>query len=132
MNTHTSSQPGAALPLLALAIGAFGIGTTEFGPMGMLLTIAQGVNVSIPTAGLLVSAYAIGVTIGAPVMTLLLARWPRRKALIALMAIFTLGNVLSALSGLRQPDGGACHHQPDPRRLLWYRLGGGGQPGAAR
>ncbi|MYM28680.1 MFS transporter [Duganella sp. CY15W] len=98
MNTHTSSQPGAALPLLALAIGAFGIGTTEFGPMGMLLTIAQGVNVSIPTAGLLVSAYAIGVTIGAPIMTLLLARWPRRKALIALMAIFTLGNVLSALA----------------------------------
>jgi len=66
--------------------------------MGMLLTIAQGVNVSIPTAGLLVSAYAIGVTIGAPFMTLLLARWPRRKALIALMAIFTIGNILSALA----------------------------------
>ncbi|SDH16862.1 MULTISPECIES: MFS transporter [unclassified Duganella] len=95
MNKSTHSS---ALPLLALAIGAFGIGTTEFGPMGMLLTIAQGVNVSIPTAGLLVSAYAIGVTIGAPFMTLLLARWPRRKALIALMAIFTIGNILSALA----------------------------------
>jgi DHA1 family inner membrane transport protein len=95
MNKSTHSS---ALPLLALAIGAFGIGTTEFGPMGMLLTIAQGVNVSIPTAGLLVSAYAIGVTIGAPFMTLLLARWPRRKALIALMAIFTVGNILSALA----------------------------------
>ncbi|MRW93852.1 MFS transporter [Duganella sp. FT80W] len=94
----TPTSRSAALPLLALAIGAFGIGTTEFGPMGMLLTIAQGVNVSIPTAGLLVSAYAIGVTVGAPFMTLLLARWPRRKALIALMAIFTLGNVLSALA----------------------------------
>lgn len=98
MNTSTTSERGAALPLLALAIGAFGIGTTEFGPMGMLLTIAQGVNVSIPTAGLLVSAYAIGVTIGAPFMTLLLTRWPRRKALIALMAIFTAGNLLSAIA----------------------------------
>lgn len=94
----TSTTQHSFLPLLALAIGAFGIGTTEFGPMGMLLTIAHGVNVSIPTAGLLVSAYAIGVTIGAPFMTLLLARWPRRKALIALMAIFAIGNVLSAVA----------------------------------
>ena len=86
----------AAWPLLALAVGAFGIGTTEFGPMGMLPTIAEGVGVSIPAAGLLVSAYAVGVMVGAPIMTLLLARWPHRKALIALMAIFTLGNLLSA------------------------------------
>ena len=85
-------------PLLALAIGAFGIGTTEFGPMGMLPTIAQGVDVSIPTAGMLVSAYAVGVLVGAPVMTLLLSRWPRRRALIALMAIFTVGNLLSAVA----------------------------------
>jgi MFS transporter, DHA1 family, inner membrane transport protein len=90
--------PNATLPLLALAIGAFGIGTTEFGPMGMLPTIAEGVGVSIPSAGMLVSAYAMGVMIGAPFMTLLLARWPWRKALMALMAIFTLGNVLSALA----------------------------------
>ncbi|MDN4054907.1 MFS transporter [Massilia sp. YIM B02763] len=97
--TSSTGQPhSAALPLLALAIGAFGIGTTEFGPMGMLLTIAQGVNVSIPSAGMLVSAYAIGVMVGAPIMTLLLARWPRRNALIALMAIFTIGNILSALA----------------------------------
>ena len=88
----------AALPLLALAIGAFGIGTTEFGPMGMLLTIAAGVHVSIPSAGMLVSAYAIGVMVGAPIMTLLLARWPRRRALIALMAIFAVGNLLSAFA----------------------------------
>ena len=86
------------LALLALAAGAFGIGTTEFAPMGLLPVIADGVNVSIPTAGGLVSAYAIGVMVGAPVMTLLLARWSRRKALIALMAIFTLGNLLSALA----------------------------------
>jgi DHA1 family inner membrane transport protein len=96
----SSSGPAhsAALPLLALAIGAFGIGTTEFGPMGMLLTIAKGVDVSIPRAGILVSAYAMGVMIGAPIMTLLLARWPRRNALIALMALFTVGNILSALA----------------------------------
>jgi len=88
----------ATLALLALTVGAFGIGTTEFGPMGMLLTIAQGLDVSVPSAGLLVSAYAVGVMVGAPVMSLLLARWPRRRALIALMAIFTLGNLLSALA----------------------------------
>lgn len=107
MHAHTSatdpaSAPdaprNATLPLLALTIGAFGIGTTEFGPMGMLLTIAEGVNVSIPSAGLLVSAYAVGVMVGAPFMTLLLSRWPRRKALMALMAIFTLGNLLSAIA----------------------------------
>lgn len=88
----------ATLPLLALAIGSFGIGTTEFGPMGMLLTIAQGLQVSVPSAGLLVSAYALGVMLGAPIMTLLLSRWAPRKALTALMAIFTLGNLLSALA----------------------------------
>ena len=105
---HTNTSPAlapasdatrsATLPLLALAIGSFGVGTTEFGPMGMLSSIAEGVDVSIPSAGLLVSAYAIGVTLGAPVMTLLLGRWSRRKALMALMAIFTLGNLLSALA----------------------------------
>ena len=57
-------------PLLALAIGAFGIGTTEFSPMGLLPVIAKGVDVSIPAAGMLISAYAIGVMVGAPLMTL--------------------------------------------------------------
>lgn len=85
-------------PLLALAVGAFGIGVTEFSPMGMLPVIAAGVDVSIPSAGLLVSAYAIGVLVGAPVMTLLFSRFGKRTALMALMAIFTLGNLLSALS----------------------------------
>ncbi|SEQ09186.1 MFS transporter, DHA1 family, inner membrane transport protein [Devosia sp. YR412] len=85
-------------PLLALAIGAFGIGTTEFAPMGLLPTIATGVGVDIPTAGLLVSAYAIGVMLGAPVMTLLFGRLRTRTALITLMAIFTLGNLLSAMA----------------------------------
>ena len=85
-------------PLLALAIGAFGIGTTEFSPMGLLPVIAKGVDVSIPAAGMLISAYAVGVMVGAPLMTLLLSHRARRSALIFLMAIFTLGNVLSAIA----------------------------------
>lgn len=85
-------------PLLALAIGAFGIGTTEFSPMGLLPVIARGVDASIPAAGMLISAYAVGVMIGAPIMTLLLSHRARRSALIFLMAIFTLGNVLSAIA----------------------------------
>ncbi|KUM40015.1 MFS transporter [Pseudomonas sp. EpS/L25] len=85
-------------PLLALATGAFGIGVTEFAPMGMLPGIAADLGVSIPAAGLLVSAYALGVLIGAPLMTLTTGRIPRRHLLIGLMAIFTLGNLMSALA----------------------------------
>lgn len=85
-------------PLVALAIGAFGIGVTEFAPMGMLPSIATDLGVSIPAAGLLVSAYALGVLIGAPLMTLATGRVPRRYLLIGLMAIFTLGNLMSALA----------------------------------
>lgn len=94
--TPSSAPRGAAWPLLALAIGAFAIGTTEFSPMGLLPVIAEGVDVSIPAAGLLVSAYAIGVMLGAPVMTLLFSRFGKRTALMALMGIFTLGNLMSA------------------------------------
>ncbi len=85
-------------PLLALAMGAFGIGVTEFAPMGMLPGIASDLGVSIPAAGLLVSAYAMGVLIGAPLMTLTTSRLNRRTLLVGLMAIFTLGNALSALA----------------------------------
>lgn len=87
------------LGLLALAVGAFGIGVTEFAPMGMLPVIAGDLHVSIPAAGLLVSAYAMGVLIGAPLMTLTTGRIDRRTLLIALMGIFTLGNALSAVAG---------------------------------
>ena len=69
-------------PLLALAVGAFGIGVTEFTPMGMLPLIAADLNVSIPAAGLVVSAYALGVVIGAPLVTLATARLPRRRLLV--------------------------------------------------
>lgn len=91
-------SPGINWPIMALTIGAFGIGTTEFMPMGLLPVIAQGVDVSIPTAGMLVSAYAIGVTIGAPIMTLAFSRFSQRNALMLLMAIFTIGNLLSAFA----------------------------------
>lgn len=85
-------------PLLALAAGAFGIGVTEFAPMGLLPVIAHDLGVSIPAAGLLISAYAIGVMLGAPLMTLTTGRVPRRTLLIGLAAIFTAGNLIAALS----------------------------------
>lgn len=84
--------------LLALACGAFAIGVTEFTPMGLLPVLAQGVHVSVPKAGGLISAYAFGVMGGAPVITLLLARYPRKYALIGLMLLYTLGNLTSAAS----------------------------------
>ncbi|WP_374582423.1 MFS transporter [Pseudoduganella sp.] len=84
--------------LLALATGAFAIGTTEFAPMGLLPVIADGVGVSIPSAGMLVSAYAVGVMLGAPIMTLLFSRFGKRTALMSLMLIFTVGNLLSAFA----------------------------------
>nr|WP_154362956.1 MFS transporter [Duganella alba] len=84
--------------MLALAVGAFGIGTTEFSPMGLLPVIAEGVHVSIPSAGLLISAYALGVMIGAPIMTLLLSRLRAKHALMVLLSIFVVGNLLSAMA----------------------------------
>ena len=83
-------------PLLALSLGAFGIGLTEFSPMGMLPLIASDLAVSIPMAGLLVSAYAFGVLVGAPVMTLAFAGMARRNLLLLAMAIFVAGNLISA------------------------------------
>lgn len=85
-------------PLLALAAGAFGIGVTEFAPMGLLPVIATDLSVSIPSAGLLISAYALGVVLGAPLLTLATGRVPRRTLLIGLAGIFTIGNALSALA----------------------------------
>ena len=84
--------------LLALALCAFGIGTTEFAPMGLLTEIAGDLGISIPTAGLLISAYAIGVFVGAPLLTLGGARVPRKALLVSLMGLFIVGNMLAALS----------------------------------
>ncbi|MFD8387297.1 MFS transporter [Streptomyces sp. NPDC059679] len=86
------------LALLALAIGAFGIGTTEFVIMGVLPQVAHDFGVSIPTAGLLVSGYALGVVIGAPLLTVLGTRVSRRKMLMFLMGLFVVGNALSAFA----------------------------------
>lgn len=83
------------LALLALTISAFAIGTTEFVIVGLVPTIAQQLGVSLPSAGLLVSIYALGVAIGAPVLTALTARAPRKTLLIGLMVLFTLGNLLA-------------------------------------
>lgn len=86
------------LPLLALAIGAFAIGTTEFSPMGLLPNIANDLGVSIPSAGMLITGYALGVMLGAPIMTLWFGGFARRNALILLMAIFTVGNLIAAFA----------------------------------
>ncbi|MFG2358555.1 MFS transporter [Streptomyces sp. NPDC048521] len=86
------------LALLALAVGAFGIGTTEFVMMGLLPDVADDLHISIPAAGHLVSAYALGVVIGAPLLAAVTARMSRRTVLIALMALFVAGNALSALA----------------------------------
>ena len=84
------------LPLLALAVAAFGIGTTEFVIMGLLPDVARDLAVSIPAAGMLVSAYALGVTIGAPIVAIAVANLPRKKALLSLIGVFIVGNVLCA------------------------------------
>ncbi|MFG2309665.1 MFS transporter [Streptomyces sp. NPDC048566] len=86
------------LALLALAVGAFGIGTTEFVMMGLLPDVADDLHVSLPTAGHLVSAYALGVVVGAPLLAAATARMPRRTVLIALMVLFVAGNALSAVA----------------------------------
>ncbi|MDX3385956.1 MFS transporter [Streptomyces niveiscabiei] len=86
------------LALLALAIGAFGIGTTEFVIMGLLPEVAADYGVSIPTAGYLVTGYALGVMIGAPLMTALGTKISRKRMLMLLMGLFIAGNVLSAVA----------------------------------
>ncbi|MFE4052166.1 MFS transporter [Streptomyces sp. YIM B13518] len=86
------------LALLALAVVAFGLGTTEFATMGLLPQIADGVGVSVPDAGNLVSAYALGVVVGAPVLTGIGARMSHKRLLLLLTGLFVVGNVASALA----------------------------------
>ncbi|NSX04936.1 MFS transporter [Cupriavidus gilardii] len=83
------------LALLALTISAFAIGTTEFVIVGLIPTVAADLHVSLPSAGLLVSLYALGVAVGAPLLTALTGRLPRKTLLLSLMALFTLGNLLA-------------------------------------
>ena len=86
------------LALWALALSAFAIGTTEFVIVGLIPIIAASLGVSVPSAGLLVSLYALGVAIGAPVLTAMSGRIPRKQLLLALMVLFTIGNLLAWLA----------------------------------
>ncbi|MCL1091408.1 MFS transporter [Shewanella profunda] len=83
------------LALLALTLSAFAIGTTEFVIVGLIPTMAQDLNVSLPSAGLLVSLYALGVAIGAPVLTALTGNWNRKTVLLSVMSLFVAGNLLA-------------------------------------
>ncbi|SFN10051.1 MFS transporter [Variovorax sp. OV329] len=86
------------IALLALTAGAFGIGTTEFVIMGLLMQVSADLHVSIATAGLLISGYALGVAVGAPVLTIATRKLPHKTVLLALMAVFTLGNIACAIA----------------------------------
>lgn len=86
------------LALLALALGGFGIGTTEFATMGVLPEISDNLHASIPAAGHLISLYALGVVIGAPLLAVLGARLPRKRLLLGLMSLFAVGNLASAVA----------------------------------
>jgi MFS transporter, DHA1 family, inner membrane transport protein len=86
------------LALWALTLSAFAIGTTEFVIVGLIPTVAASLGVSLPSAGLLVSLYALGVAVGAPVLTALTARVPRKRLLLGLMVLFTAGNLLAWLA----------------------------------
>ncbi|WEZ85030.1 MFS transporter [Rhizobium sp. 32-5/1] len=87
-----------SLAEFALAAGGFGIGTGEFAIMGLLPQVADDFSVSVPSSGSVISAYAIGVVVGAPLIAVLAARFSRRDVLLALMALFALGNLASAVA----------------------------------
>ncbi|MDG4718812.1 MULTISPECIES: MFS transporter [Thalassospira] len=98
--TDTATDRGflGNLPILALALASFGIGTTEFVIMGLLPDVALDLGITIPDAGLLVTGYALGVTFGAPFLAIATARMDRRRALLLLISIFILGNFLCAVA----------------------------------
>ncbi|SDF70221.1 MFS transporter, DHA1 family, arabinose polymer transporter [Salipiger thiooxidans] len=99
LTDHTCSDtPRRAAPLVALGIGAFGIGLTEFLIMGLLPQVGRDLGVSLPSAGLLITGYALGVTFGGPVLAIAASRLSHRTVLLLLMAIFTVGNLLCAIS----------------------------------
>lgn len=108
MSTSTTTPPPAApaplppgrlrLVILAMALGAFAIGTTEFASMGLLPQIARSLEVSVPQAGMLITLYALGVVIGAPLVTMAAVRVPRARLLVVLIALIGLGNLASAIA----------------------------------
>src|SRR3978361_1230228 len=97
-NPAPKSARDVRLAVLALAVGTFGIGTGEFAIMGLLPDVAGNIHVSIPTAGHVISAYALGVVVGAPVIAVMAARLTRKTLLLALMTVFVFGNLASALA----------------------------------
>jgi len=98
MSTTSLAKPRTPIALYALTAGAFGIGTTEFVIMGLLLQVAADLHVTLAAAGLLITGYALGVFVGAPLLTAATSRLHRKTALVALMVIFTIGNLASALA----------------------------------
>ena len=108
MTSHPAPQPAVAaaplppgrlrLVILAMSLGAFAIGTTEFASMGLLPQIAHDLGVSIPQAGMLITLYALGVVVGAPLVTIAAVRMPRARLLVLLIALIGLGNLLSAMA----------------------------------
>ena len=108
MTSHPAPQPAVAaaplppgrlrLVILAMSLGAFAIGTTEFASMGLLPQIARDLGVSIPQAGMLITLYALGVVVGAPLVTIAAVRMPRSRLLVLLIALIGLGNLLSAMA----------------------------------
>lgn len=102
MHNQTDNALGseaARWAIFALALGGFGIGTGEFIIMGLLPGVAESLNISEPQAGNAIASYALGVVVGAPVIAVLAARMARKKLLLGLMAIFFIGNTVSAFSG---------------------------------
>jgi DHA1 family inner membrane transport protein len=97
-NDHPAERPWPTFVILALAMGGFAIGTTEFATMSLLPYFAASLGIDAPTAGHAISAYALGVVVGAPIIAVLAARMSRRTLLVLLMAMFALGNGLSALA----------------------------------
>ena len=96
---HPGFSPARVqLAILALALGGFGIGVTEFAAMGLLRSIADSFDISEPQAGTVISAYALGVVVGAPLLTVWTSRWRRRTLLMVLMGLFTAGNVVAAFA----------------------------------
>jgi len=98
MATTAPSSSRMPLALYALTAGAFGIGTTEFVIMGLLMQVAADLQVTLAAAGLLISGYALGVFVGAPLLTAATSRMPRKAVLVALMVVFTIGNLACALA----------------------------------
>ena len=98
LDTTSSETTARRLAVFALVLSGFGIGTAEFASMGLLPEIASGFGISEPTAGHAISAYALGVVVGAPVLTALSARVPRKTLLVALMTVFTVGNLATVLA----------------------------------